>query len=280
MNGIWYEIVAWASNRENWTVDAGYIAGATDDPHSGAFVKLEEIRQSQWPDAFGGSRTVDSFGVDSGYRSHVVYTWVRGKAATFALDGRDGWSKPAIGAPSPVDINFNGQRIRRGAMVWGVGTWPLKGVIYADLRKEGVAAGKEVDPAGYCHFGDWLDEVYFRQITSEYLTNENYRGRIRRIWKVRNGEENHLFDCRVYNYALADYLGVSRMTADQWAVLASRRGVPAEIANPDMFAPEPVKVASAAPVAPKPAPDRTATRPVIEDDGDAWISNATGWWDD
>lgn len=280
MNGIWYEIIAWASNRENWTVDAGYIAGATDDPHGGAFVRLEEIRQQQWPDAFGGARTVDSFGVDSGYRSHVVYTWVRGKAATFALDGRDGWSKPAIGAPSPVDINFNGQRIRRGAMVWGVGTWPLKGVIYADLRKEGVAAGKEVDPAGYCHFGDWIDEVYFRQITSEYLTNENYRGRVRRVWKVRNGEENHLFDCRVYNYALADYLGVSRMTADQWAVLASRRGVPQEIANPDMFAPEPVRVASAAPVVTKPSPMEAAPRPMPQEDEDTWISNATGWWDD
>jgi phage terminase large subunit GpA-like protein len=110
---------------------------------------------------------------------------VRGKAATFALKGEDGWSRPAIGQPSPVDIDFKGKRIRNGAMVWAVGTWPLKGAFYAQLRKEGIAAGQPVNPPGYCHFAWWQDEVYFRQITSEYLASETYRGRVRRIWKPR-----------------------------------------------------------------------------------------------
>lgn len=268
MNGIWYEIVAFGANRESWTVDAGYIEGSTSDPQSGAFVRLEEIRQTQWPDAFGAARAVDLFGVDSGYRSHIVYTWVRGKAGVLALKGDDGWSKPALGQPKLVDINFNGQRVRRGASVSAVGTWPLKGAVYADLRKEGVAAGKDVDPAGYAHFGDWLDEVYFRQITSEYLTNENYRGRVRRIWKVRNGEENHLFDCRVYNYALADYLGISRMTPDQWADLASQRGVPADVSSPDLFAPLPVQVAAKAAATP---PRQSEPRKSSPDAGRGWF---------
>jgi hypothetical protein len=112
-----------------------------------------------------------------GYRSHVVYTWVRGKAATFALEGRDGWSRPALGQPTPVDIDFKGKRIRNGAMVWAVGTWPLKGAFYAHLRKEGIAAGKPVNPPGYCHFAWWQDEVYFRQITSEYLATKPSRPR-------------------------------------------------------------------------------------------------------
>jgi phage terminase large subunit GpA-like protein len=206
MRGIWYSIKAWAPDGQSFVVDAGYLDGATDDPHAGAFVELEKIRIRRWPDAQGRERGVDLFGIDSGYRTHIVYSWVRGKAATFALDGRDGWSRPALGQPTPQDIDFNGKRIRHGAMVWPVGTWPLKSAFYANLHKEGLAAGKPHDPAGYCHFGGWLDETYFRQITAEYLGNENFRGRIRRVWKVRNGEENHLLDCEVYNSALADYL--------------------------------------------------------------------------
>lgn len=244
LNGIYYLFKAYGPDRQSWRVDAGYIEGATDDPHGGAFVKLEELRMKQWPDAFGTYRAVDAFGIDSGYRSHIVYTWARGKAATFALKGLDGWSRPAIGQPSPVEINFNGQRIRNGVMVWGVGTWSLKGAFYANLHKEGLAAGKDFDPPGYCHFGDWMDEVYFRQITSEYLGTEKVKGRTRRVWIPRAGEANHFLDCEIYGDALGDYLGISRMTPDEWSMLASMRGVPEGVLDPDMFAPAPLLAAA------------------------------------
>lgn len=246
MNGIWYVIKAYGPDRQSWRVDAGYLAGDTDDPWRGAFAALEEIRTKSWPDAFGSSRKVDAFAVDSGYRSHVVYTWARGKDVTFAVKGVDGWSKPAIGQPSRVDIDFAGRRIRNGATVWGVGTWGIKGAFYADLRKTASASGDEIAyPSGYCHFGAWMDEVYFRQITSEFLTNENNRGRVRRVWKVRAGEENHLLDCEVYGAAVADWLGLSRMTDAEWKSLAARRGVPDSLKMPDMFGP--MAIAATAP---------------------------------
>ncbi|QRM55137.1 terminase gpA endonuclease subunit [Sinorhizobium sp. BG8] len=284
MKGIWYSIRAYAPDRQSWVVDAGYLDGATDDPHGGAFVMLEEIRTKQWPDAFGQRRTVDAFGIDSGYRSHVVYTWVRGKHATFALKGLDGWSRPALGQPSPVDIDFNGKRIRSGAMVWGVGTWSLKGALYADLRKEGLAAGKEQDPPGYMHFGKWMDEVYFRQITSEYLGTEKVKGkgRVRRIWVLRAGEENHLLDCEVYNNALADYLGVSRMTPQEWASLAAMRGVPETVKMPDMFAPAPLQVAQHAAMSSESSTDPVERIEVDEaapEDGSGWYGNGGSFWE-
>lgn len=247
MNGIWYVIKAYGPDRQSWRVDAGYLAGDTDDPWRGAFAALEEIRTKSWPDAFGSSRKVDAFAIDSGYRSHVVYTWARGKDGVFAVKGVDGWSKPAIGQPSRVDIDFAGKRISNGATVWSVGTWGLKGAFYADLRKTGAAAGAEIDyPAGYCHFGTWMDEVYFRQITSEFLSNENFRGRVRRVWKVRAGEENHLLDCEIYGSAIADWLGLSRMTEPEWKALAARRGVPDALKMPDPIGP---KIQDATPVA-------------------------------
>ncbi|MBZ7923118.1 phage terminase large subunit family protein [Ensifer adhaerens] len=271
MNGIWYLFKAWGPDRQSWRVDAGYIEGATDDPHGGAFLKLEELRSKEWPDAFGRTRKVDAFGVDTGYRSHVVYTWCRGKAGVFALDGLDGWSRPPIGQPKAMDINFNGKRIRNGVMLWGVGTWSIKGAFYANLRKEGRAAGKDADPPGYCHFGDWMDEIYFKQITSEYLGTEKFKGRSRQKWIPRVGYENHLLDCEVYGEALGDYLGIARMTPDEWQRLIAMRGVPEQVFTQDLFAPAPLvaQAASAASVAPTPVAENDDLDEVSEGDSAA-----------
>lgn len=275
LRGIYYEIAAYGPDRQKWIVDAGIIEGETNDPHSGAFLKLAEIFEKQWPDAYGGYRRVDAFGVDSGFRSHVVYTWCRGRAGAFALKGLDGWSRPALGIGQAVDIDFNNKRIRNGALVWGVGTWPLKGAHYDDLRKEGVKAGQEKDPPGFVHYGTWLDEVYFRQVTSEYLANENYRGRVRKIWKPRAGEENHFLDCTIYNNALADYLGLSRMTADEWQALASERCAPEIVQRPDLFSPAPL-------AAQKPAVTDAPTREVRGDHNEHHAGDVTdgeSFWD-
>ncbi|MFD1328284.1 phage terminase large subunit family protein [Mycoplana ramosa] len=282
MNGIWYLFKAFSPDRQSWRVDAGYIEGATDDPHAGAFLKLEELRTKQWPDAFGQRRTVDAFGIDSGYRSHVVYTWCRGKAGVFALDGLDGWSRPPIGQPKPVDINYNGQRIRNGVMLWGVGTWSLKGAFYSNLRKEGRAAGQDTDPPGYCHFGGWMDEVYFRQITSEYLGTEKFKGRSRQKWIPRVGYENHLLDCEVYGDALGEYLGISRMTPQEWSQLASIRGVPADAIDADLFAPAPIiathQVRAAAPSTEAAEVPATA-EPQDAGRDEGWYSTDNSFWD-
>ena len=259
MRGIWVEILAVAPNRETWVVDAFYCDGSTESPDGDAFEKLlAKTVDREFPDAFGGMRRLDALGVDSGYRSHVVYAFVRrhqrlhpdtGEDLILAVDGRDGWGKPAIGTPSLVDIDLAGHKVRKGCKIWPVGTWPLKGTFYADLRKEGLKAGRERDPDGFCHFGTWLDENYFRQITAEYLAEETYKGRARKFWKIRASErDNHLLDCRIYNLALAEFLGLSSITPDEWAGLAKRRGMPSAEAN--LFRPQLLPVAKAAPVAP------------------------------
>jgi phage terminase large subunit GpA-like protein len=248
MRGIWVSILAFAPNRESWVVDAYYCDGSTeapgsinDAPDSGnAFsLMLQKTIGREFPDAYGRTRTLDALGIDAGYRSHVVYATVRanqrinpntGQECVFALDGRDGWGRPPMGTPKLVDIDLAGGRLSRGAKLWPVGTWPLKGAFYADLRKLGVRAGAEVDPPGYCHFPSWLDEVYFRQITAEFLSEETFRGRVLRRWKQRGGQkDNHWLDCTVYCMALAEYLGLSTITADEWTALARERGAPVEL---------------------------------------------------
>ena len=244
-SGIWLEVVAWAPDRQSWSVTARWLEGDTSVPNAGAWTKLASVYDERFVDAYGSVREIDAMAIDAGDggRANQVYAFARGRNRAFATKGMPGWTTPAIGTPTRVDITLGGKKIKRGATLWPIGTWSLKGEFYSYLRKPGRAAGQEIDPPGYCHFGGFLGENYFKQITAEYLAEVKFRGRVRREWRPSR-EDNHLLDCRVMATAMADYLGLSRMTAEQWARLAGMRGVPAELADPDLLAPDPVKVAA------------------------------------
>jgi phage terminase large subunit GpA-like protein len=296
MNGIYVEVVAWAPNRESWVVYTDMLDGDTTNANAGAFLKLGELYDREWPDSYGGKRKVDGFAVDSGFRSHVVYYWCSMRHLAYAVDGRDGWHLPAIGTPSVKDIAIDGRKLGYSKL-WPVGTWSLKGHWYEDLRREGKAAGHEADPPGYCHFGTFLDEIYFKQVTAEYLAEIKSRGRMTKGWRPRGNQENHFLDCRVYNMAVADHLGLSRMTEAEWKILARDRAP--TIKQGDLFAPAPLAAqiaspstesaisadAEAAPPAAETASPHTnasddvpPARSLAEPTGSNWIGRETGGW--
>lgn len=278
MRGIWLKITAFASNRESWVVDALYLEGETDSPDAPVFEQLrKQTLERRFPDAFGGTRTIDALGVDAGYRSHIVYAWVRqnqrlhpdtGRNMVLALKGLDGWGRPALGLPGLVDIHLDGTRVKQGCQLWPVGTWPLKGQFYSDLRKQGLRSGAGADPDGYIHHPIWLDESYFRQITAEHLEDIVVRGR-KTGQRWAKGGDNHFLDCAVYALALADHLGLSNMTTDEWAMLAKRRGQPSLVEDLFTAASQPAPGPDEAPPPePAPAPSSTAA---------GWLPSRQGW---
>jgi phage terminase large subunit GpA-like protein len=243
--GIWYEVVAYGADKQSWSVEHGFIEGDTTDPERGAWLALVALYDRQFPDAFGATRQIDAMAIDAGDggRANQVYAWARGRHRARAIKGQPGWTTPAIGTPTKVSINLNGKKITSGAMLWPVGGWTIKATYYANLRKDGRKAGQEIDPPGYCHHHLHCDEQYFRQQTAEYLKTVSMRGRQSRIWQETG--PNHLLDARVYAMAMADYLGMNRMTPDEWQALAKMRGVPIVLQQPDLMAPDSVKIASA-----------------------------------
>jgi len=259
-NGLFYEVKSWGVGKECWSIDIGFLPGDTADIDSPAWIALGEVYERTYPDAYGNAWGIDVFGVDSGFNTSVVYQWVRRRPKAMALKGEDGWYRPAIGTPSRQDINWQGKKLRRGVVLWPVGTWPMKSELYGNLRKLGVKEGADCNPAGYCHFAEFHDEAYFRQLTSEYLVERQVRGKTLRVWD-HNGP-NHYHDCDIYNRALADHLGVARMTVDDWARLAAIRNVPPPKPQGDLFAvaampappPQPLPASAA------PAPQERATR--------------------
>lgn len=243
-NGIWVEVVAWGWDKQSWTLYAGFLPGDTTDHHSGAFATLhEQIYTKRWPDSFGRSWPIDAMGIDSGDnqdgRAHQVYAFCRTRHSCFATRGVPGWSAPALGTPSKKQVVLAGKRDGM-VQVWPIGTWSLKSVWYTNLEKVPFKDKQPVDIPGACHFGDFLDEGYFLQVTSEYLDTKRINGRPHQEWKTIGKRENHLLDCRVGNMAMAEAAHISARTPEQWAMLARERGLPDALTVPDLFAPQQV----------------------------------------
>lgn len=233
-NGVFFEVVVWGPGKTSWSIDIGFLEGDTADPGNPVWQALNEVYERRYQDAYGNVWAVDLMGIDSGFNTGAVYQWVRGKPKAMALKGIPGWYAPPLGTPTKQDVAWGGKKLRRGLLLWPVGTWPLKAELYANLRKEGLRDGAEADPPGYCHFAAFHDEGYFRQVTAEHIKEREARGRIVREWVA--GGANHYHDCRIYNMALAEHLGVGRMTHDDWAALAAQRNVPPPKPQGDLFA--------------------------------------------
>jgi len=229
-----YEIKAHGEYHTTWSIDIGHLSGDTADPESDIWKQLTEVYERRYPDAYGNVWPVDLFGVDAGYNTNQVYTWVRAHPQAMALDGRHGWGAPALGTPTKQDITFGGRKIRRGVDLWPVGTFSLKSALYASLRKDGIKDGAESYPPGFSHHSLFHDEKYFKELTAEYLKKRSKpNGQVEQVW-MQTGD-NHYLDCDIYNRALAEHLGVSKMTADDWTGLAAERGAPPKQAQGDLL---------------------------------------------
>ena len=259
-DGLFYEVVAWGADKQSWSIDAGFIDGDTADPDGDVWRKLTAIWERRYPDAYGGSWTVDAVGVDAGFNTESVKHWVRGRPRAFSLKGMPGWYLPPLGTPAKVDITYRGKKKSGGARIWPVGTWSLKAEFYALLRKEPPHDGAEGFEPGFVHLGQHNDERYCRQLVAETLKEKEWRGRIVKEW-VATGD-NHFHDCRIYNMALFDHLGGNRWTADQWKQLAQQRGVKvaAQMDFEEMGLASPVAVAKPAAVKPPKSKRRIYSR--------------------
>lgn len=206
-----YEVVAWAANKESWSVEAGVLPGDTAREES--WLVLDELlgRQYSTPTGAMGIRML---GIDSGYNTQQVYNWGRRheRNRVIAVKGVD-HAMTMISNPTKVDVHHSGRRIARGYSVWPVGVSITKSELYGFLRLN-IPEGNQPYPAGFCHFPEY-DQEYFKQLTSEQLvTTKNAKtGRQVLEWHVIPGRENHWLDARVYARAVAAIVGVDRMAA-------------------------------------------------------------------
>jgi phage terminase large subunit GpA-like protein len=167
--------------------------------------------------------------VDSGgHHTQEVYAFCRanqvrrtkyGNTQVLAIKGANVSTKPLLGKPTLVDIDYRGEKIPRGVHLWPVGASTGKSLVYGRLTVE-------EHGAGFIHFSTELDETFYDQLTSERLVTRYVKGYPVLEWQLPSGRRNEALDCAVYAFAGAHQQGLPRFRESDWARLLKRASQP------------------------------------------------------
>lgn len=214
-NRLEFEIVAWARDRQTWSIDYRVIVGdtATEAP----WKELDRVLDEEWPHASGLTMRLSALAVDTGFNTQHVYKWVRKKPAdrVFAVKGKDDYPS-ILGRPNHVDVKSDGKVLKRGLRLWPVGTNIAKGELYGWLKQSRNEDGSY--PYGFCHFPEY-DAEYFKMLTAEQLVRRVVKNRSVYGWE-KFRERNEAMDCRVYARAAAHGIQMDRFSDAKWDELA------------------------------------------------------------
>lgn len=217
------EVYAWARGRsdERWLVDHRVFYGdpaVPEDQPNSPWALLTEWRRQPFTHASGATLALMACAVDSGgHHTQQVYHYARRHQGehVLAVKGSSIANRPVLGKPTDVEVNYKGQRIKRGARVWPVGTDTAKVMIYSALRV------LQVGP-GYVHFSRHTPGYVYDQLTAERLVTRYHKGRPRLEWLKPAGRRNEALDCSVYSLAAEYYLGVPKYADHHWQKIEAR----------------------------------------------------------
>jgi phage terminase large subunit GpA-like protein len=217
------EVFDWAFGRgmQSQLVERRVIYGdpALQESDEGSpWAALTEYRRTPRMQQSGRQVPLLACFVDSGgHHTQAVYAYGRAHrgAHVYAVKGASIAGKPVLGKPSDQDVNWRGERIKKGVKLWPIGTDTAKAVIYGRLRI--AQAGP-----GYVTLSKHLPAEVFEQLTAERLVTRYVKGRARLEWVKPNGARNEALDCAVYALAAAHFVGIDRWKEGEWSKWESR----------------------------------------------------------
>lgn len=264
---------AWGRGLERQLVDRAIFYGDPALPESeegSPWAALTEYRRTPILHASGRPAPLLATMIDTGgHHTQAVYSYARAHqhAGVCGVKGSSQSGKTVLGKPTEQDINWRGQRHKRGVKLWPIGTDTAKAEIYGRLR---IA---EPGP-GFVHLSKHLPADVFDQLTAERMVTRYVKGHARLEWVKPPGRRNEALDCAVYALAGAHMKQIDRWREGDWAKWERR------VQSADLFdAPAVVQVAEAAapadaaPVAPPPpTPRKTRQRGRMMAGGNPWQS--------
>lgn len=208
------EVTAWGDDLESWVVGYYVFQGDTADINGTPWQSLSALAGSVFISKDGREHTIKKMFVDAGFEMMTVIRWCKAHGNATAIKGYDNLYRFVM-PPKAVDVKSNGKLKRRGARLYGVGSSFIKRELYGFFRLPVPTKEDPVPKVGFCHFGDFLDEWYFKMLTSEVLERSyNKAGQVQERWNLPAGRRNEALDCRVYSRAAAYLCGVDNMHRD------------------------------------------------------------------
>jgi phage terminase large subunit GpA-like protein len=188
----------YAEDRERWTYNHG-------KPNS-VWKKFDEVLETRFK-VDNGTRQMKVFftGIDVGHCKEQALQYIDNTNFTVcALKGdKDKIINVALDAP-----NFKKSRERGNMYILEVNK--IKDKLSDLIRLKWNPSTDEVQPPGYMNYptpsnGLYLYQNYFEHFEAEHRILDTKEGKSMFVWKKKNtAVQNHMWDCRVYNYALKE----------------------------------------------------------------------------
>lgn len=196
-------IIAWGRGEESFVIGYDKIIG--DPLKAEVWEQLVHVTSKVYQREDGAQLRVRATCVDSGYLTQEVYHQVRKHRYLhwFAIKGQSG-DKPLVSRPSPQEINYKGDRIKRGVDLYKVGV---------DSAKETLYSRSQISTPGakYLNFPNNLDSDWYEGFCGEVQVTRHKNGRPYMVWEKLSGIRNEPLDTFVYSLAAAHLAGITRM---------------------------------------------------------------------
>lgn len=211
---------AWGPGEQSWLVNWTAVYG--DPSKQEIWTQVLDVINMPLKHESGCEVQTYAAAIDSGgHHTHEVYVFSRQhrKRHVLAIKGQSIPGKPALGKPTRQDINIRNQTIKKGAMLWPVGSDTIKALVYGRL--------KNPDPGpGSYHWPIGLPEDYWKQLTAEKQVTRLLNGFPKRVWIKKDGDRNEALDCEVYAYAALQYIYTRHNRVTFWQQMSARLNRP------------------------------------------------------
>jgi phage terminase large subunit GpA-like protein len=209
------EVAVWGHGRNGrmWTIDHQMFFGNPAEQKVWDDV-AEYLFEMEFPHEAGPPVKIFASAIDSGgHNANAVYEFARTHAAkrVYAVRGRPFGEKHIKDGAGQVDIDWKGKRVKKGVLLWHVGTNMAKDLLHGRLQvtKPG---------PGYIHFSKDLSDAWFQQYTGEVrATRRTISGTQTRWTAIRKRVE--ALDCAVYAVWLEHHLELPRKKEAWWDAL-------------------------------------------------------------
>jgi phage terminase large subunit GpA-like protein len=194
---------AWGKGEQAWLIRYEKILGDPLQPET--WEQLASLTLAAIPHESGAELRIRAVCIDSGYLTQEVYIRVRKFKYLhwFAIKGVSG-DRPLVASPTFQEINYRGEKIKKGIQLYKVGV---------DTAKESLYARSQIDQRGdkYLNFPNDLHSKWFEEFCSEIQVTQHKNGRPYIIWEKLAGVRNEALDTSIYALAAASLVGITRL---------------------------------------------------------------------
>jgi phage terminase large subunit GpA-like protein len=212
-NRLAVSVWGWGAGEEAWLVWHQEIMG--DPTQAAVWEQLDAVLDTAWPVDGGGELRLAQVAIDSGgHATHEVYQYARERRDQYvvAIKGSSRRSQAVVNKGTPQDVNWKGKTIKRGVVLYQVGTDTVKTTLFGRLRHNKPGPG-------YMHFGLAGDDEWCSQVTSEKQQLRYVKGFPVREWIKNPSARNEALDCMVYAYAALQLASRRYAKATMWEKL-------------------------------------------------------------